>query len=308
MRPGSSQRRAAVVVIDACGAGALPDAADYGDEGTNTLAHVADAVGGLELPVLASLGLGNVTPILGVEPVGRPVVHGLLAPLAVVVGLVAALAALFARGIVPLALGALVGLGASAAALDGGVLVRQAHFSGSADRTGSAVLALGAAASVLLAVVAARAAAREREDADTPARVSGLAAAVGLATALVLAGLLVPFNGGGEAAGFSDPSAVLPDRWPDEAWAVFHPAVVLAGAWAAVAAAAGGHRRFAAGLLGALGAVGACVWWRYAVVPLDLDDRFGSFAPGGFLGLAGALLLVWAARRAGRSPAVRGVP
>ena len=47
-----------MLVIDACGVGALPDAADYGDEGTNTLLHVAEAVGGLELPTLASLGLG----------------------------------------------------------------------------------------------------------------------------------------------------------------------------------------------------------------------------------------------------------
>ena len=45
-------KRAFVIVIDACGAGALPDAADYGDEGTNTLEHVAEAAGGLDLPVL----------------------------------------------------------------------------------------------------------------------------------------------------------------------------------------------------------------------------------------------------------------
>jgi phosphopentomutase len=74
-------RRAFVIVLDACGAGALPDAADYGDEGTNTLAHVAEAVGGLELPALGRLGLGNVMPIAGVAPVERPVVHGRLAPL-----------------------------------------------------------------------------------------------------------------------------------------------------------------------------------------------------------------------------------
>ena len=43
----AAARRAFVLVIDACGVGALPDAADYGDEGTNTLAHVAEAVGGL---------------------------------------------------------------------------------------------------------------------------------------------------------------------------------------------------------------------------------------------------------------------
>jgi phosphopentomutase len=70
-----------VVVLDACGCGALPDAASYGDAGTNTLAHVADAVGGLDVPTLAGLGLGNVTPIAGVPPVERPAVHGRLHPL-----------------------------------------------------------------------------------------------------------------------------------------------------------------------------------------------------------------------------------
>jgi phosphopentomutase len=74
-------RRALVVVLDACGCGALPDAGEYGDAGANTLAHVADAVGGLALPTLASLGLGNVVPLRGVEPVERPGVHGRLWPL-----------------------------------------------------------------------------------------------------------------------------------------------------------------------------------------------------------------------------------
>jgi phosphopentomutase len=73
-------RRAFVVVLDAVGCGALPDAADYGDAGTNTLAHVADAVGGLELPALTRLGLGNVVPIRGVPPAERPALHGRLWP------------------------------------------------------------------------------------------------------------------------------------------------------------------------------------------------------------------------------------
>jgi phosphopentomutase len=77
----SEGRRALVVVLDACGCGALPDAAEYGDGGTNTLAHVADAVGGLDLPTLESLGLGNVTPIRGVESAADPAVHGRLWPL-----------------------------------------------------------------------------------------------------------------------------------------------------------------------------------------------------------------------------------
>jgi phosphopentomutase len=76
-----SGRRAFVIVLDACGAGALPDAAEYGDAGTNTLQHVAQAEGGLELPTLERLGLGNVTEIPGVAPVAAPVVHGRLAPL-----------------------------------------------------------------------------------------------------------------------------------------------------------------------------------------------------------------------------------
>ena len=61
-------RRAFVIVIDACGAGELPDSADYGDAGTNTLGHVAEAAGGLDLPVMTSLGLGNIMPLAGVPP------------------------------------------------------------------------------------------------------------------------------------------------------------------------------------------------------------------------------------------------
>jgi len=69
-------RRAAVIVMDACGVGALPDAADYGDEGTNTLGHLAQAAGGLELPTLGSLGLGSILPLVGVPPAAAPVLHG----------------------------------------------------------------------------------------------------------------------------------------------------------------------------------------------------------------------------------------
>jgi phosphopentomutase len=74
-------RRAIVVVLDACGVGALPDAAAYGDAGTNTLAHLAEAVGGLRVPFMQSLGLGAVAPLLGVEPVREPAIHGRLHPL-----------------------------------------------------------------------------------------------------------------------------------------------------------------------------------------------------------------------------------
>jgi phosphopentomutase len=75
-------RRAFVVVLDACGVGELPDAADYaGDEGSNTLVHVAQDAGGLDLPVLGRLGLGSIVPIEGVPPAAHPVIHGRLHPL-----------------------------------------------------------------------------------------------------------------------------------------------------------------------------------------------------------------------------------
>jgi phosphopentomutase len=71
-------RRACVVVLDACGVGALPDAADYGDAGTNTLGHLAEEAGGLSLPTLGRLGLGSIVPLLGVPPAEAPVLHGRL--------------------------------------------------------------------------------------------------------------------------------------------------------------------------------------------------------------------------------------
>jgi phosphopentomutase len=74
--------RAFVIVMDACGVGALPDAAAYGDaESSNTIVHVAELAGGLDLPVLGSLGLGSIVPIDGVPPAPVPGVHGWLAPL-----------------------------------------------------------------------------------------------------------------------------------------------------------------------------------------------------------------------------------
>ena len=71
-------RRAFVIVLDACGVGALPDAAAYGDEGANTLGHLAQALGGLDLPTLGALGLGSILPLEGVAPAARPGVHGRL--------------------------------------------------------------------------------------------------------------------------------------------------------------------------------------------------------------------------------------
>jgi phosphopentomutase len=73
--------RAFVVVLDACGVGATDDADAYGDEGTNTLAHLAQALGGLRLPTLQSLGLGSIVALQGVSASEDPAIHGRLRPL-----------------------------------------------------------------------------------------------------------------------------------------------------------------------------------------------------------------------------------
>lgn len=65
-------RRCVVLVLDGLGVGALPDAGRYGDEGSATLQNTARAVGGIRLPTLQRLGLGNVVAVEGVPPAARP--------------------------------------------------------------------------------------------------------------------------------------------------------------------------------------------------------------------------------------------
>lgn len=59
-------KRIAVIVLDGVGAGELPDADVYGDRGSNTLSNIARQLGGLNLPHMGEIGLGNITPMVGV--------------------------------------------------------------------------------------------------------------------------------------------------------------------------------------------------------------------------------------------------
>jgi phosphopentomutase len=63
--------RAIVIVLDSVGVGALPDAASYGDEGSNTLGNIARQIR-LQIPSLRSLGLPRVVHLRDVEPVAEP--------------------------------------------------------------------------------------------------------------------------------------------------------------------------------------------------------------------------------------------
>lgn len=71
--------KAILIVLDSVGIGPAPDADTYGDKGAATLPHIAEAVGGLKLPVLGAMGLGNIPalipdglPIRGVMPCPQP--------------------------------------------------------------------------------------------------------------------------------------------------------------------------------------------------------------------------------------------
>jgi len=66
--------RVIIIVLDSVGIGCLPDACRYGDENSNTLGHIAEKLGGLELPSLHALGLGNATggKVVGLPPVDKP--------------------------------------------------------------------------------------------------------------------------------------------------------------------------------------------------------------------------------------------
>ena len=65
-------KRIFTIVVDSLGAGALPDAAAYGDAGTDTLGHISQAVDAFQIPNLQKLGLANLHPLKQVEPVERP--------------------------------------------------------------------------------------------------------------------------------------------------------------------------------------------------------------------------------------------
>jgi phosphopentomutase len=66
------RNRFVILVADSAGCGELPDSAEYGDQGSNTIGNISRAVGGLSLPTMGRMGLGHLTPIAGVPPDPSP--------------------------------------------------------------------------------------------------------------------------------------------------------------------------------------------------------------------------------------------
>lgn len=68
-------KRIFTIVIDSLGAGAMPDAAEYGDAGTDTLGHISESVDSFVIPNLQKLGMANLHPLKQVEAVAKPLAH-----------------------------------------------------------------------------------------------------------------------------------------------------------------------------------------------------------------------------------------
>lgn len=64
-------KRIHLVVLDSVGIGEAPDAKEFGDEGANTLGHIAE-VAGLSVPNMQKMGLGNIASLTGIDPVETP--------------------------------------------------------------------------------------------------------------------------------------------------------------------------------------------------------------------------------------------
>ncbi len=65
-------KRVFLIVADSLGCGTAPRSKEFGDEGANTIAHIAESQGGINIPTLESLGYGNITDILGVKKINNP--------------------------------------------------------------------------------------------------------------------------------------------------------------------------------------------------------------------------------------------
>lgn len=68
-------KRIFTIVIDSLGAGAMPDAAEYGDAGTDTLGHISESVESFVIPNLQKLGMANLHSLKQVEAVKKPLAH-----------------------------------------------------------------------------------------------------------------------------------------------------------------------------------------------------------------------------------------
>ncbi len=68
----SNNKRVILIILDSVGVGEMPDSDEFGDKGANTIGNIAEFTGGLNLPNLQKMGLGNILHIKGVPPNSNP--------------------------------------------------------------------------------------------------------------------------------------------------------------------------------------------------------------------------------------------
>ncbi|MBD8070335.1 phosphopentomutase [Bacillus sp. PS06] len=68
----NTYKRVFLIVMDSVGIGEAPDAEKFGDIGSDTLGHIADHLGGLKMPAMQKLGLGNIKEVQGITKVDKP--------------------------------------------------------------------------------------------------------------------------------------------------------------------------------------------------------------------------------------------
>jgi hypothetical protein len=214
------------------------------------------------------------------------------APVALVLGTLAALALAFRPRTRELGAGLLIGFGVAGAVKYLGLL--GLVLTDNATRGSSAVVFTGVVAGAVLLVVAGVRLALINPTPVEPAAPLGILVPALLVAAAVLTtiGVVVPFNG-------------VRDRVvvPDEDWLAVDPVVIPLVALGVLVLLTSGRRLLAAGLLIALGIASATLWLRYLGVPIIAPEGAGSFGVGAVAGLAGGLLILAAGLLVWRSEA-----
>ena len=65
-------KRILLIILDSLGAGELPDASEYGDQGAFTLQHISETAEDFQLPNLEQMGIGNIVKLKGVSKIEKP--------------------------------------------------------------------------------------------------------------------------------------------------------------------------------------------------------------------------------------------
>ena len=217
-----------------------------------------------------------------------------LSPLALVVGAIAGLVLAYRPATRAFGAGLLIGLGLVAAGKYGGLVLWLATLDEMRRAVSLFVLTLVVAAAcslVAVGVLLARRAPPEHPATHSWSRLVVSLVVVG--SALTLLGCVVPFNGGSDEF-FVAARAIVPGAKNEaDSWLALDQALVVLAALGALLVARH-SRKVASGILVAVGLVSALLWVRYIGIPIAQKATQGSAAPGGFIGLAGALALAGA--------------